>query len=80
MRWPSGAHEMGLATSVMNSLGVPPRNGTRQIVPRRAGRLTHEVDRGAIGRKRGAEERHASARVATICTLLVVVVWRIHRL
>ena len=31
MRWPSGAHEMGLATLAINNLGVPPRNGTRQI-------------------------------------------------
>ena len=31
MRWPSGAHEMGLDTLPTNNLGVPPRKGTRQI-------------------------------------------------
>ena len=29
-RWPSGAHDTELVTSSMKSLGVPPRNGTRQ--------------------------------------------------
>ena len=30
MRWPSGAHEMGLATLATNNLGVPPETA-RQI-------------------------------------------------
>ena len=53
---------MGLATLATNNLGVPPRNGTRQISHGARIRLTNEVDRCAIGRKRGAEERHASLR------------------
>ncbi len=31
IRLPSGAQEIGLATLAINILGVPPRNGTRQI-------------------------------------------------
>ena len=61
MRWPSGAHEMGLATLATNNLGVPPETA-RARSPMRSTRLTNEVDRCAIGRKRGAEERHASLR------------------
>ena len=58
MRRPSGAHEMGLATSAMNSLGVPPRKGTRHTSGRRAGCLAHEIDRGAIGREGRTQQRH----------------------
>ena len=51
---------MGLATLAIEQSGRAAKKRHAPDLPRRSTRLTNEVDRCAIGRKRGAEERHAS--------------------
>ena len=75
---PSGAQPTGLCTSPASRRGVPPRNGTRH---RANWRLRPRMKSTWLPSGVTVTPRMRSPGIGgTICTLLVVVVCRIHRL
>src|SRR6476619_3560766 len=79
-RLPSGDHEMGLATLATNGLGVPPRNGTRHTSHAGAPAVCRTKSTDVPSGVNVAPKSVTPTAGGTIRTLLVVVVWRIHRL